>query len=92
MKYLLSFLSILFVGKIAVAQNAIEPYKAKVAKTYQSFGELPIQKKLAALEDRDVFIYLSNDNKIWLAELMGSQWNAFVISDKFTSSNFFSMS
>jgi hypothetical protein len=85
MKYGLLLLSILFVGKIAMAQNFIEPFKATAVKTYLSFGELPMQKKLAALEDRDVFIYLSNDNKIWLAELIGSQWNAFVISEKFTS-------
>jgi hypothetical protein len=85
MKYWLVLLSILFVGKIAGAQNSIEPFKAKEVETYTSFGELPIQKKLAALDERDVFIYLSNDNKIWLAELMGSQWTAFVISEKFTS-------
>jgi len=76
---------ILFAAQLFAQTETIEPRAPREIKYYAQFHELPIQTKLAALDERDLIIFLGTDNNIWLAQLKARQWQAIFLLDDFTT-------
>jgi hypothetical protein len=84
-KYLFCILTALYINKSFCQNNSIEPRAPLNIKYYAQYQELPIQQKLAAVQERDIVIYLDTNNNIWLAQLKAGQWQAIFLLDDFTT-------
>ncbi len=85
MKYIFSLLAfLLFLNNLLAQEQQILPQKAKEIKQVNTFDDLTIRKNIAAIEDRDIIIYVENGN-LWLAKLTSEGWLQMLLSDKFNS-------
>lgn len=81
-----AFLILFFFSSTLLAQqNTIETTLPKSKIKIASYAELPIKKKLAAIADKDILIFLGQDQTIWLAKMKAGTWEAFQIAEKFTT-------